>query len=183
MNYNQGSSGLFCGCIPLDDSQVEIIEAHYSSKNQLVQTCMKNSANFSRLKYLLLEIRNWCYFTFQMKTGFRVSECLSLKIKDVWDIDKGCCKDFVCVEKCNMKGKKKRRIMKLANSAKERITDLLAYWESMYGEPIDANSYLFRAYNRRNSDGRMNPSTIFRILKKLFSELGFSTEHLSSHML
>lgn len=63
--------------------------------------------------------RDKCLFILGLKTGFRISELLSIKVIDVVQYDK--IQDSVTVTRANMKGSKSSRTVKLHIDAKEAL--------------------------------------------------------------
>jgi integrase len=83
------------GCKPLTDAEIDSILAHMTS----------------------LEDR--CLFILGVKTGFRISELLSLRVQDV--VQYGKIKDTITVNRASMKGKACSRSVVLHAAAKETL--------------------------------------------------------------
>ena len=98
------------GCRSLSDDEVELVRTSFKGHYAL---------------------RNRCLWEVGTKTGFRISELLSLKIHDV--IQHGQIKDAITVSARFMKGKTKSRSVVLHNSAKEAISDYLNGYEKKWG--------------------------------------------------
>lgn len=65
----------------------------------------------------MTSLRDKCLFVLGVKTGFRISELLSLALNDVWDGVN--CYDQVTVRRRNMKGKRQSRTIPLHPLAKQ----------------------------------------------------------------
>jgi len=86
------------GTRPLSDDEVSRVYQH----------------GFTGRKY---EKRERCLFAIGVCTGFRISELLSLRVKDVFQ--KGVIMGYVKVDKINMKGKKEGRAARLTEEARK----------------------------------------------------------------
>lgn len=86
------------GCRPLTDKEIATISSH-------------------------LSLRDKTFFMLGIKTGFRVSELLSLRVQDVFQHNQ--CVDRVTVARKNMKGNKSGRTVALHASVKSLITELV----------------------------------------------------------
>ena len=100
------TSGIpFRGCRPLTQDEIET----------LVQEIRETRTFHERDVALLL---------LQAKVGYRIKECLSLTIGDVWKFGKVV--DMITVERKNMKGKKRSRTCPVPNSAKPNLEKYIA---------------------------------------------------------
>ena len=94
------------------------------------------------MKYFLtrtgkFSLRNATLFILGVNTGFRISEILSLKVKDVIHYNKqsnsfGNIQDIVTVQKKYMKNKKESRSVIIAKPIKNRISIYLENWHNIY---------------------------------------------------
>jgi integrase len=71
----------------------------------------------------MTSLRDKCLFILGVKTGFRISELLSLTLNDVWDGVK--CHDHITVHRRNMKGKRQSRTIPLHPLAKQALQSYL----------------------------------------------------------
>lgn len=71
----------------------------------------------------MTSLRDKCLFMLGVKTGFRISELLSLTLNDVWDGVK--CHDQITVHRRNMKGKRSSRTIPLHPLAKQILHEYL----------------------------------------------------------
>lgn len=77
--------------------------------------------------------RDKALFVLGYTTGFRISELLSITIKDVYDYHNNKISDYVKVYRRNMKGQTTSREMPLHSKAKEHIKKLIEpYTDKMY---------------------------------------------------
>ena len=72
----------------------------------------------------LMTKRDRALFILGLRTGFRISELLSLKVSDVWS--NSMVKTSVTVSRANMKGKIKARSVVLHSEAVQALTDLVS---------------------------------------------------------
>jgi integrase len=70
----------------------------------------------------LTSARNRALFTLLLKTGYRISEGLSLKVSDCIQYDK--IKDSITVSRSNMKGKNRSRTVVLHDDAKKVLIEM-----------------------------------------------------------
>jgi integrase len=68
--------------------------------------------------------RNRALFIFLLKTGFRISEVLSLRVEDVFQHNRVL--DIVTVRKADMKGKSSSRTVRLHHLVKESLAEYIA---------------------------------------------------------
>lgn len=128
------------GCKPLSDSEI------------------------SKSLSSLYTIRNKCLFILGLRTGFRISELLSIKVSQV--LQYGTISSHITVNRSNMKGSNASRSVKLHNDAIEAIklhieaNDLTHddyLFKSRLGGPISrvqAWRILNKAYKRAEITGR-----------------------------
>lgn len=67
----------------------------------------------------MLSLRDRALFIVGVKTGFRISELLSLRYEDV--VHNGTIRDSITVRRCNMKGHRQSRTVVLHQDAKEAL--------------------------------------------------------------
>ena len=111
-----------------------------------------------------------------MHTGFRISELLSLKVKDVWDGSE-VAKD-VKVEKGFMKGKKKARTMPLHEKVRDAILSLLQ--SSRMWHPLFQDWPLFHA---QGCHKRLSTRQAFEIVVAAAASAGLDVERVGTHTL
>lgn len=122
------------GCRPLTDQEIEAIKQNLNLRNQTI-------------------------FVLGLRTGFRVSELLSLDIKDVRFGEK--INEYVRVWKRFMKGKKQSRTVPIHKDAVEMLSKYLSE------EPGNPNDPLFRSVH-----GRLEKSVFHRQLKTACEKAG-----------
>lgn len=110
--------------------------------------------------------REQCLFTFLHRTGYRLSEALSVRVSDVYDPETGAVRDEVCVGKRNMKGKHESRTVPLHADAKLAISAWLT--SSGLTAPAHRTGYLFRS----QKGGRLTRVQAWRLIKRGFRPLG-----------
>jgi integrase len=94
------------------------------------------------MKRTLLDARDRALFVLGLKTGFRVSELLSLKVRDVMRY--GAVLDAVSVERKHMKRKISGRTVRLNNDAKSAISELIQT------DRLEETDYLFKSRKGKN---------------------------------
>ena len=112
--------------------------------------------------------RNKALFILGLRTGFRISELLSIRLRDV--VANGEIVDLLRVERKSMKGKTEGRTIKLHNEARL----VLSEWIRQLRDEgwLTDNSYLFQSREGGNSPiTRQNASYL---LKRAFREAGLS---------
>lgn len=106
--------------------------------------------------------RDRALFILGIKTGFRISEILSLRVKDVWN--GGEVVDRVTVQRRNMKKKIEGRTVLLNLEAKKALA---AWVEELHEDGFSKpNTYLFQSRKGRNRP--ISPVQAYRILQKAF---------------
>lgn len=114
--------------------------------------------------------RDRCLFVLGLRTGLRISELLSLRVKDVWENEQ--VTEWVTVSKANTKGRLESKTLPLAESARKAIQDYLSRREWLEGmQP------LFRSTKGRQAITRVQAH---RVLKAAFNRLGL-TGKLATH--
>ena len=122
--------------------------------------------------------RNVCAFVLGVKSGYRVSELLSIRVGDV--VQHGQFKTHLVVEAKFMKGKRRSRSVVLHNAAKAAIADYLAEYEQIWGRPMTPEMYLFRSQQGVNR--RLSRSQFAKILHDVFN-IHKLTGKLGTHVL
>ena len=108
--------------------------------------------------------RNAACFVLGIKSGFRVSELLSIRVGDVFQHGKFV--SHVVVEAKYMKGKKKSRSVVLHEAAKQAIAAYMDEHEKKWGWPMTSDMYLFRS--QRGVNRRLSRSQIAKILHDIY---------------
>lgn len=141
------------GCRPLKPSEIRLISAE-------------------------LTIRDRCIFILGIRTGFRISELLSINVGDVVD-EGGRVRGTVVVQKRNTKGKTCGMAVPLHHEAVGAIQALLRV------DPGDADDPLFRSeVSGGRGGGRLCQSVFRKALKKALSRASIQDAHLvSTHSL
>lgn len=110
------------GCRPLTENEVTEIKESFGG---------------------MYENRNRALFVLGINTGFRISELLSIKIKDVWNGSRVL--DYVTVQRGFMKKKEKGRTVKLNRTAKEILKAWIQEMPDRFSGEITGDDYLFRS--------------------------------------
>lgn len=118
----------------------------------------------------LLSIRDSTLVILGIRSGFRISELLSLRVTDC--IQHGLIRNSLTVSRSKMKGKRASRSVPLHNEAKQAIERLIKY----YG--LSQDSYLFRS--RVGENKPISRSQAHNVLKEATNALGLSGK-VSSH--
>lgn len=122
--------------------------------------------------------RDIALFVLGCKTGFRISELLSLTIADVVD------KDSVTVRRCNMKGKQVSRTVPLHNEAKAILKEYIHETvEARYHSSVVSSLDLPRVSTSTYGSLKLFPMSrmhAWRILKQAAYELGIKGK-ISTH--
>jgi integrase len=124
-------------------------------------------------KKMRFGIRNVALLTFGIQTGFRVSEILSLRIKDL--IKGGKMVDRVYMRKWNMKGGKSGksvsgRSMLLAKKTKRALQAQIDYLASK--GRTDPEQFIFQT--QRSGNVTMDYTSVWRLLNYTAKELGMT---------
>ena len=130
------------GCRPLSEEEVTAV------LNSFTGTCAK---------------RDRALFVLGLKTGFRISELLSLRVKDV--VHGSRLADRVAVARRSMKGKVEGRAVVLHPDAKEA----LGAWLQERGEAAKPDSFLFASRKGQRPISRVQA---WRILDAAFAAAG-----------
>lgn len=142
------------GSRPLTESEVEKILAFLASSSY--------------------PARNRALFILGVKTGFRISELLSLKVRDV--VQNGNLVDRIAVERKNMKRKREGRTVVLHAEAIQAIAELLSELQlRSHAQPAGP---LFRS--RLRSPRAMSRVTAWEMLKGAYAACGL-TGKLGTH--
>lgn len=137
--------------------------------------------------------RNVLIFVLGTYTGFRISECLSLRIGDVMKYD-GRINNRLTVDKSHMKGKKSSRTIIIHPNLKIYIDEYFKDWETLYGKHDidvkfdikDKKTPLFPSrktiFDEKTNTHKVKPVSI-RNISKLFEAAAkeLKIENLSSH--
>jgi site-specific recombinase XerD len=117
--------------------------------------------------------RDESLFVLGCKTGFRISELLSLKVKDVWNGES--VRDYVTVNRSQMKGKSKNRSIKINGDVKPVVSEWLQKLLTYKG--TNADTYLFKS---RKGNKAITIQQVNRILDEAYQSCGLDGE-LASH--
>lgn len=141
------------GCRPLSNKEIEEITQSFYGK-------------FSN--------RDKALFFLGIKTGFRISEILSLRIRDVFQ--NGKVVDRVSVARSNMKMKTEGRTVPLHPAAIESIRCWLEDLKKI-GD-VSPDAFVFQS--RKRSDRAIGRVQAYRVLCNVFKEIGL-TGNLGTH--
>jgi len=124
--------------------------------------------------------RNKLLFLIGIYTGFRISELLSLRVKDVYKYDK--VNDSITVNRAKMKGKREGRTVPINDILKEVIQKYIDSWEKIYNSPIDKNLPLFlsQKMDKNGIIGSIKRRQAIYILQIVFNECKLDGK-LASH--
>lgn len=112
----------------------------------------------------IYRLRNKCLFILGLKTGFRISELLSLLISDVYQFDKVV--DNITVRRKNMKGRNGGRTIPLHKDAKEILSEYL----NSLPDYIIENKKSFLFQSNKKGDHPINRQQAWNLLKKQFDK-------------
>jgi integrase len=129
------------GCRPLTDTEIELVLGSFRGK---------------------WRARNLCLFTLGIKSGFRISELLSLSVSDVWQFDQVV--ERVSVQRGHMKRKREGRTVLLHPLAQQAIVALI---EELRRKPtFGPKTYLFQSQKGPNRP--LSRVGAWLLLKKAF---------------
>ena len=111
-------------------------------------------------------LRNKALFLLGVKSGFRISELLALRVGDVYR--QGHWLAYVTVPKRHMKQRLESRRVPLHPQAREALEAWLTQWGSR--EPLDARAYLFRS--RKGANQSLRPVQAWQVLQEVFRRCG-----------
>ena len=106
-----------------------------------------------------LELRDLGIFILGVRSGFRISEILSLKVKDAFKYSEVI--SHVTVSRCNMKGKKSGRTVALHPDAKTVLLKIITEYK------LNENDYLFQS--QRGVNQPLSRYQAWRVLKNAFN--------------
>lgn len=144
------------GCRPLLDEEIEKLSKHY---DELIQNDKDQGT----------QLRDWTLIMFGFYVGSRISETLSLQVKDVYAFGKVA--NEVYFKRANCKGKKRGRVGVLNDECRE----LLGRYIKHYGLDQTPNNGLW--FSRK---GCLKRSQATKIMKDVFKALEF-TGKLATH--
>lgn len=102
--------------------------------------------------------RNRCLFILGINTGFRVSELLSLKVRDVWNNAEP--RGMIKVQRSSMKGKKRSREIYLNDKARQAVREWM----------LEANASPDAPLFHSQKGGAINRQQAHKILKAVFDD-------------
>ena len=140
------------GCRPLSQEEVQLALNHFVGRHAK---------------------RNKCLFVLGVLAGFRITEMLSLRVKDV--VARQRIRGLLRVARRNMKGKKQSRVVYLASEARLAILDQVKALE-WPGQDV----YLFRAQGETNKP--ISYTQARRVLLMAFDKCGI-TDQVGTHTL
>lgn len=111
--------------------------------------------------------RNRTLFILGIKSGFRITELLSLKVKDLYNGTEVI--DAVYVQRKSMKKKVEGRSVVLNPSAKEAILNFIA--ESGVNWETDADKYMFRS--RKGNGAPLSRAHVWKIIHAAAESCGY----------
>ena len=123
------------------------------------------------------EMRDRNLFVLGIKTGMRISELLSLTVKDVWQYDQPV--DMLSLRKQVVKGKQEARAIPLNKDAKKAIRELQE-WLSTQVVELTPDTPLFISQKSQKGNEPISRMQAHRILNEAFRKAGL-TGKLASH--
>lgn len=111
------------GCRPFTDAEIVLVSGSFAGRHAA---------------------RDRALFVLGVKTGFRISELLSLRVRDIWQ--DGEVARYVTVERRNVKGKAVGRTLPLHETARQAIEAWMCAAKSLRN-----HDYLFRSGKGANS--------------------------------
>jgi integrase len=121
--------------------------------------------------------RNKAMVVLGLKTGYRISELLSLQVRDVWQHDQVI--DRITVTRSHMKGKRRSRTVVLHPLARRALAAWLAELSHRTGT-LDPEGYVFKSHKGANRP--ISRVQAWRILKEAYEANGL-TGTLATHSL
>ena len=112
-----------------------------------------------------LETRNMTLMFFGLFTGFRISEILSLKVKDIYQY--GRVSESVYLQKMNTKGQRAGRTGKINDECRKILTRYLEHYRMIPKIPADGERALF--FSRKG--GSITPRQAGRLYDAVYDEL------------
>lgn len=94
------------------------------------------------------QLRNQALFVLGLNSGFRISELLSLKIKDVMPYNE--IADYITVQRKNVKKKTQGQTVVVNDVTKKYLKNYLDQFESIFDYPISKDYYLFKSQIGQN---------------------------------
>ena len=143
------------GCRPLTDDEVERVLGHLSGRNAA---------------------RSRAIFVLGVKTGYRISELLSLRVRDV--LHRKEIVSRIGVPRRRMKGRRQSRSVLLHPQARLALATWLE--ELCQRGPLGRDSYVFPS--RKGSNRPLGRIQAWRILRRAFEDAGL-TGSLGTHSL
>lgn len=111
------------GCRPITPEEIEKIKEHFEHRKDK------------------LAVRDITLIFFGFYTGFRISEILSIKVRDLYQYGK--IADEVYIKRCHMKGKIAGRNVPLNENCKKLLLQYLQHYEMDEKVKLDRELYLF----------------------------------------
>lgn len=142
------------GCRPLDDGEVTVVAAAFEGRYAL---------------------RDRALFLLGVKSGFRISELLSLRVGDL--VERGRMVDRVTVARRHMKKKAEGRTVLLHPVAKAAVAD----WLTVLGERLEVGPAT-PVFFSREGDKAMSRYRAWQILKAAYRRCGLAGK-LGTHSL
>jgi len=143
------------GCRPLTNEEMELVAKTFGGR---------------------YAARDKALFVLGVSTGFRISELLSIRVRDVWQ--HGRFVDEVTVDRKYMKGENSSRTVELDPVAKAALSDWLPQlWELGYTEP---DSFVFQSQRSKKENKAISYRAALFIIQQAF-EMNELTGNLATH--
>jgi integrase len=120
-----------------------------------------SDAEIDQVKGTLDNARDKALFILGVRTGFRVSELIQVRVMDLWQFGKP--KESLTVAKAKMKGKGASRTVSLHDDAKRAVSQLILEYD------LKGTDYLFKSQKGLNS--HISRSRAWSILKDAFKSV------------
>lgn len=151
------------GCRPLEPDEISTVHKYFSR--------LIGHEEYDKRD---LELRNKTLFFFSLYTGFRISEILSIRVRDV--LSYGKIANEVYLQKCNTKGKKQGRKLTLNDNCKKLLEEYVAHYNLRKTMEFVPDTFLF--FSRQGEN--LRPRQANNIFHKIYTDNQFEGK-LATH--
>ncbi len=120
--------------------------------------------------------RDRALFELMRRTGFRISEVLSLRMQDVFDYGDGTVRNSMTVHKASMKGKKQSRSMPIHDMARKALALHINIANLHYD-----SFKTFPVFSRQGTNREMGRRHALRVIKAAAAKAGLDGERVGTH--